>query len=134
MVSKSKKLILCLITLLLLLLCVVGCSNREALKNKNHATEDNQVTLRFLVENLNGRISAKRQIESWKRKFEKSHSNVEIILEELPLEAYKAHSELFEEDLYQDIDLLNCVEKRISLGGTSVASVQQQMKYVKERI
>lgn len=87
MVSKSKKLILCLITLLLLLLCVVGCSNREALKNKNHATEDNQVTLRFLVENLNGRISAKRQIESWKRKFEKSHSNVEIILEELPLDS-----------------------------------------------
>ena len=56
------------------------------------------------------------------------------VLEELPLEAYKAHSELFEEDLYQDIDLLNCVEKRISLGGTSVASVEQQIAYVKERI
>ena len=56
------------------------------------------------------------------------------VLEELPLESYKAHSELFEEDLYQDIDLLNCVEKRISLGGTSVASVEQQITYVKERI
>ena len=56
------------------------------------------------------------------------------VLEELPLEAYKAHSELFEEDLYQDIDLLNCVEKRISLGGTSVASVEQQIAFVKERI
>ena len=56
------------------------------------------------------------------------------VLEELPLEAYKAHSELFAEDLYQDIDLLTCVEKRISQGGTSVASVEQQMKYVKERI
>ena len=56
------------------------------------------------------------------------------VLEELPLEAYKAHSELFEEDLYQDIDLLNCVEKRISLGGTSVASVEQQIMFVKERI
>ncbi|MBR6595520.1 MAG: argininosuccinate lyase [Oscillospiraceae bacterium] len=56
------------------------------------------------------------------------------VLEELPLESYKAHSELFEADLYQDIDLLNCVEKRISLGGTSVASVEQQIKFVKERI
>ena len=56
------------------------------------------------------------------------------VLEELPLEAYKAHSELFEEDLYQDIDLLTCVEKRISLGGTSVASVEQQIAYVKEKI
>ena len=56
------------------------------------------------------------------------------VLEELPLEAYKTHSELFEEDLYQDIDLLTCVEKRISLGGTSVASVEQQIAYVKERI
>ena len=53
------------------------------------------------------------------------------VLEELPLDAYKAHSELFEEDLYQDIDLLNCVEKRISLGGTSVASVEQQIKFVR---
>ena len=56
------------------------------------------------------------------------------VLEELPLDAYKAYSELFAEDLYQDIDLLTCVEKRISLGGTSVASVEQQMKYIKERI
>ena len=56
------------------------------------------------------------------------------VLEELPLESYKAHSELFEEDLYLDIDLLNCVEKRISLGGTSVASVEQQIMFVKERI
>ena len=56
------------------------------------------------------------------------------VLEDLPLEAYKEFSELFTEDLYQDIDLLTCVEKRISLGGTSVASVEQQMAYVKERI
>ena len=56
------------------------------------------------------------------------------VLEDLPLEAYKEFSELFAEDLHQDIDLLTCVEKRISLGGTSVASVEQQMAYVKERI
>ena len=56
------------------------------------------------------------------------------VLEDLPLAAFKQFSELFEEDLYNDIDLLTCVEKRISQGGTSVASVEAQMKYVKERI
>ena len=56
------------------------------------------------------------------------------VLEELPLEVYKQFSELFEEDLYKDIDLLTCVEKRISQGGTSVASVEKQITYVKERI
>ena len=56
------------------------------------------------------------------------------VLEDLPLAAYKQFSELFEEDLYNDINLLTCVEKRISQGGTSVASVEAQMKYVKERI
>jgi len=56
------------------------------------------------------------------------------VLEDLPLAVYKEYSDLFEMDLYDDIDLLNCVQKRISQGGTSVASVQQQITYVKERI
>ena len=56
------------------------------------------------------------------------------VLEDLPLSDYKVFSDLFEEDLYQEIDLLTCVEKRISRGGTSVASVQEQMEYVKKRI
>ncbi len=54
------------------------------------------------------------------------------VLEELSLEEYKAHSKLFEDDLYDEIDLLTCVEKRISEGGTSVKSVEAQIKYVKE--
>ena len=56
------------------------------------------------------------------------------VLETLPLAVYKEYSDLFEMDLYDDIDLLTCVEKRISQGGTSVASVEAQMKYIKERI
>ena len=56
------------------------------------------------------------------------------VLENLPLEIYRQHSELFGEDLYNDIDLYTCVEKRISLGGTSVASVEQQIQYIRERI
>ena len=56
------------------------------------------------------------------------------VLETLPLEVYKQYSDLFEEDLYQDIDLLTCVQKRISEGGTSVQSVEAQIAYVKERL
>ena len=54
------------------------------------------------------------------------------VLEELPLETYRQYSELFENDLYQDIDLVTCVEKRISEGGTSTASVKAQIAYVKQ--
>ena len=53
------------------------------------------------------------------------------VLEELPLNTYRSFSELFEEDLYQAIDLTVCVEKRISEGGTSIASVEAQIAYVK---
>ena len=54
------------------------------------------------------------------------------VLESLPLETYRQYSPLFDEDLYQAIDLMVCVEKRISKGGTSVASVEAQINYVKE--
>lgn len=54
------------------------------------------------------------------------------VLEELPLEVYKEHSPLFENDLYNEIDLMVCVEKRVSEGGTSVDSVKAQINYVKE--
>ena len=56
------------------------------------------------------------------------------VLEDLPLETYRQYSELFADDLYSAIDLMNCVQKRISQGGTSVASVEAQIQYVKERI
>ena len=54
------------------------------------------------------------------------------VLETLPLSEYKKHSDVFEEDLYSEIDLKTCVEKRISEGGTSVKSVEAQIKYAKE--
>jgi argininosuccinate lyase len=56
------------------------------------------------------------------------------VLEELPLDAYLAHSDLFENDLYEAISLRTCVEKRISEGGTSLASVQAQIAFVKEQL
>ena len=56
------------------------------------------------------------------------------VLEDLPLETYKEYSDLFDTDLYADIDLVTCVEKRISEGGTSTASVKKQITFVKEAL
>jgi len=55
------------------------------------------------------------------------------VLEELPLETYKAYSDLFDSDLYDEISLETCVNKRISQGGTCVASVEDQINYVKQQ-
>lgn len=56
------------------------------------------------------------------------------VLETLTLDEYKEFSPLFEDDLYGEIDLLTCVEKRISEGGTSPSSVETQISYVKEKL
>jgi len=54
------------------------------------------------------------------------------VLDELALDEYKKHSELFDEDLYESISLETCVEKRISAGGTGRASVETQIAFVKD--
>ena len=56
------------------------------------------------------------------------------VLETLPLEKYQARCELIGEDVYAAIDLDFCVEKRTSAGGTSPASVQEQISYVKAKL
>ncbi len=56
------------------------------------------------------------------------------VLEELPLSVYKEYSNLFTEEVYAAIDLTTCVETRISEGGTSIASVEAQIAYVKEQL
>ena len=53
------------------------------------------------------------------------------VLDNLPMDAYLAHSDLFGDDLYNEISLETCVSKRISEGGTSVASVEAQISYVR---
>ena len=55
-----------------------------------------------------------------------------ITLDEVSLEDYKAHSPVFEEDLYEEISLETCVAKRVSKGGTGYESVEEQLKYVTE--
>ncbi len=57
-----------------------------------------------------------------------------ITLDEMPLEAYKAKSELFEKDVYDEISLETCVGKRISKGSTGYESVEEQIAYVEERL
>ncbi|MBR0413646.1 MAG: argininosuccinate lyase [Clostridia bacterium] len=53
-------------------------------------------------------------------------------LESVNLAQYKEFSPLFEADLYEEIALQTCVNKRISQGGTGQASVQSQIAYYKK--
>ncbi len=55
-------------------------------------------------------------------------------LDTLPLAVYKEFSPLFEDDLYVDISLKTCVEKRISAGGTGANSIEEQIQYLREVI
>ncbi len=57
-----------------------------------------------------------------------------LVLDSYPLESYKRYSELFEEDLYKEISLETCVNKRLSEGGASPASVREQIVWVKSQI
>ena len=56
------------------------------------------------------------------------------VLEDLPLEEYKKFSDLFDNDLYDAVNLENCVKRRVSEGGTSVQSVENQIEYVRNQI
>ena len=56
------------------------------------------------------------------------------VLETLPLETYQQYSDLFAQDLYEAINLQNCVNKRISKGGTGPESVQEQIKWIEGQI
>ena len=53
-------------------------------------------------------------------------------LDEMKIEEYKTFSSVFENDLYAAIDLINCVEKRVSKGSTGFSSVKKQIEKVKE--
>ena len=56
------------------------------------------------------------------------------VLEELNLDEYKEFSDIFEEDLYNEIDLYNCASKRISKGGTSESSQKEQIAFIENSI
>ena len=56
------------------------------------------------------------------------------VLDDFALDKYREYSELFEEDLYNEILLETCVSKRISEGGTSVESVERQIESVRKKL
>ena len=56
------------------------------------------------------------------------------VLETLTLDEYKAFSPLFDNDVYEAIDLKKCVEKRTSEGGTSFGSVRKQISTVRSKL
>lgn len=55
-----------------------------------------------------------------------------ISLEDLSLEEYKKTSPLFEKDLYDKINLVNCVQNRKVLGGPNSEEVKRQIKFVED--
>lgn len=57
-----------------------------------------------------------------------------FVLENLPMEDYKKFSNIFEEDLFTEISLETCVNKRISVGSTGPDSVKAQIEYLSDFI
>ena len=57
-----------------------------------------------------------------------------LVLDTYPLEDYRKYSELIDKDVYDEINIDNCVEKRISAGGTSSISVKAQIAWVKNEL
>ena len=58
----------------------------------------------------------------------------DLVLDNYPLESYQKYSELFTEDLYKEISLETCVEKRNSEGGASPVSVRKQIDDVRKEL
>ena len=54
------------------------------------------------------------------------------VLDSMPIEEYKKYSDVFGEDLYSEISLEACVQKRISAGSTGYGSVDIQIQNLKK--
>ncbi len=55
-------------------------------------------------------------------------------LENLPLDKYKEQSDLFDNDIYNAINLDTCVNERKSYGGPSSESVKKQIEIIEEQL
>lgn len=53
-------------------------------------------------------------------------------LEELSVDEYKKVSEVFENDVYEYIDLLNCLKQRNTIGGPSPEKVSEHINFIKK--
>jgi argininosuccinate lyase len=57
-----------------------------------------------------------------------------FVLETLPLEKYRSLCPLADGDVYAAVDLDACVSRRVSDGGTSVASVEAQIAAARKKL
>lgn len=57
-----------------------------------------------------------------------------LTLETLPLDEYKKNCDLFDDGVYQAINLEKCVADRLVVGGPSIQSVETQIKYARNII
>ena len=55
-------------------------------------------------------------------------------LDEIDLDIYKDESDLFDEDIYQEIDIIKCINERKSLGGPAKKEVERQIAFVLEKL
>lgn len=58
----------------------------------------------------------------------------DIAIDDLSMEEFKNFSPIFEEDIYNAIDILTCVEERSVIGGPSSLSVKMQIEVLKKFI
>lgn len=58
----------------------------------------------------------------------------DIAIDDLSMEEFKNFSPIFEEDIYNAIDLLTCVEERSVIGGPNSLSVKMQIEVLKKFI
>ena len=57
-----------------------------------------------------------------------------LTLETVPLDMYKNACDLIEADIYDAVNLDQCVATRISFGGTGPKAVEEQLKWVQEQL
>ncbi|MBR3866043.1 MAG: argininosuccinate lyase, partial [Clostridia bacterium] len=55
------------------------------------------------------------------------------VLENLPIEVYKSYSDIISDDVYDAVNLDNCLCRRTSEGGPAAESVKKQIEYVRSR-
>jgi len=72
-----------------------------------------------------------REAHSLAGKIVRAAGEGKVRMEELPLEAYQAISPVFEADVYQVFDPLESINKRNTVGGTSLQSVKNQISKIK---
>ena len=59
--------------------------------------------------------------------------NKGIAIEEMTMDEFKSFSPAFEKDIYEKIDIRNCIKAKKSKGSTSFASVKKQLEDIEKQ-